>query len=311
MQRRTILNSIAAAAAGVGLMTAGNRAARAQGAGTGAPVGRVPPVPFIGTADGTQLFYKDWGRGKPIVFIHSWAMNADMWDYQTVAFAGREQRCVAYDRRGHGRSSQPGQGYDYDTLADDLAAVITHLDLREATLVGHSMGGGEIVRFLGRHGAGRIARIVLLAPTTPFLLKTADNPDGIDGKIFEHVRTTIARDYPKWLVDNARPFVMPETSQAMIDWLIGLMLQCPLKVALDLNRAVIDTDFRAELRAVKVPTLVIHGDADKSAPLPITGQRTAQLIPGATFKLYEGAPHGLFVTHKDRVNADLRAFIQG
>ncbi|MGH2589034.1 MAG: alpha/beta fold hydrolase, partial [Dehalococcoidia bacterium] len=260
--------------------------------------------------DHTSLFYKIWGAGNPVVFVHSWALNADMWQYQMVHLAGLGVRCITYDQRGHGRSDQPGGGYDFDTLADDLAAVIDHLDLHEVTLIGHSMGGGEIVRYLSRHGAGRIARLALIAPTTPFLLKTADNPDGVDKSLFEHARAAWRRDFPKWLMDNARPFVVPETSPEMVHWVAGLMQQCSLKAAIDLNHAVTETDFRAEMPAITVPTLIIHGDADVSAPLDLTGRRSAHLIPDSRLTVYEGAPHGLMFTHIDHLNDDLRAFIQ-
>lgn len=266
---------------------------------------------FVETRDGTRLYVKDWGRGKPVVFVHSWALNADMWQYQMVDLVDRGHRCVAYDKRGHGRSSQPDTGYDYDRLADDLASVLEQLDLRDVTLVGHSMGGGEIVRHLSRHGASRVARIALLASTTPFVLKTADNPDGVDRAMFDFVRAAIRADFPRWLEENARPFVTPETSDAMLDWLKGLMLQCSLRAALECNVAVTETDLRADLRAITLPTLIIHGDADASAPLGLTGERSAKLIANARLEVYRGAPHGLFVTHRERLNADLHAFISG
>jgi len=259
-------------------------------------------MPSYETRDGTRLFYIDWGDGPPVLFVASWALNADMWAYQMPFLVDRGLRCIAYDPRGHGRSDRPGHGYDYNTFADDLAALIERLDLRGVTLVGHSIGGGVIVRYLTRHSAGRVARVVLLAPSTPFLLKTEDNPDGVDTAAF-------ARDFPKWLADNARPFVVAETSPEMVQWVQGLMLQCSLNAAIDLNRAQVATDFRPELPGVTVPTLVIHGDVDVSAPLELTGRRTAALIPGARLTVYEGAPHGLMFTHTDRLNADLLAFV--
>jgi non-heme chloroperoxidase len=263
----------------------------------------------IAAADGTLLFCKTWGSGRPVLFVHSWALNSDMWQYQMVALAARGFACSAYDQRGHGRSGQPGHGHDYDTLADDLAAVIAGLDLTDLTLVGHSMGCGVIIRYLTRHGAGRIARTALLAPITPFLLKTPDNPEGIDRGAFETVREAMRTDFPKWLDDNARPFVTTDTSVAMIDWLKGLMLQCALKAAIDCNIAVSETDFRAEMAAIAVPSLIIHGDADVSAPLALTGERSAQLMPNARLIVEPGAPHGLFVTHMARVNTELAAFM--
>lgn len=305
MHRRHVLKSAAASAAG--LAAAGGEAVRA---------GNVFQAPSVRTRDRTNLFYKEWGMGKPVVFVHGWAINSDMWQYQMAYLAARNLRCVAYDRRGHGRSGQPGRGYDYDTLADDLAALIEHLDLREVTLVGHSMGGGEIVRYLSRHGAGRVARAVLLSTTTPFPLKTADNPDGVEEARFEELRAALGKDAPQWFASGAPGFfgaglpgysVSPEMSQ----WGVGLCLQTSLKALIDCNRAVAGTDFRGELRKVTVPTLVIHGDSDQSAPLDLTGRKTARLIPGSQLKVYEGAPHGLFITHMERLNGDLLAFAKG
>ncbi len=267
-------------------------------------------LPFIAAKDGTALYYKDWGKGRNVVFASSWGMNSDMWQYQMTPMVSQGFRCVAYDRRGHGRSAQPAHGYDYDTLADDLGVVIEQLDLREVTLLGHSMAGGEIVRYLSRHGAGRISRIVLIAPTTPFLLKTPDNPDGVPKEAFDQVRAQLSADYPKWLVDNARPFFVASTSQAMIDWVLRLMTVASLKALLDCNQSFVEADFRAELPKIGVPTLIIQGDKDASTPLDLTGRKTAKLIPGAELKVYEGAPHGLMFTHMDRFNRDLVAFAQ-
>jgi pimeloyl-ACP methyl ester carboxylesterase len=286
-------------------------AARGAAANAVASTENAPRTPFIVTRDGASLFYKDWGNGKPIVFVHSWATNSDMWQYQMIHLTGQGLRCVAYDNRGHGRSSDPGQGYDYDTLAGDLAAALERLNLREVTIVGHSMGCGVVVRYLSRHGARRIARAALVAPTTPFILKTEDNPDGVDGRIFERLRAMWSKDFPKWLSDNARPFFSPETSPEMIQWGLRMGMQTSLKAVIDCNRAVTNTDFRAELPKITVPTLIIHGDADVSAPLELTARKTARLIPGSQLKVYEGAPHGLFITHMDRLNRDLHDFIKG
>jgi len=311
MHRRNVLKSVVSATAGAGMFAAAGSSARGRGAKTEAATAQALRTPFIVTRDGASLFYKDWGKGKPIVFVHSWALNSDMWQYQMIHLAGQGLRCVAYDSRGHGRSSDPGQGYDYDTLADDLAAVIERLNLREVTLVGHSMGGGEVVRYLSRHGAKRIAHAVLVAPSTPFILKTEDNPDGVDKRVFERLRATWSKDFPKWLADNARPFFTPETSPEMIQWGVRMCLQTSLKALIDCNRADTETDFRAELPKITMPTLIIHGDADVSTPLELTGRKTARLIPGSQLKVYEGAPHGLMFTHMDRFNRDLLAFIKG
>ncbi|WP_437672130.1 alpha/beta fold hydrolase [Sorangium sp. So ce131] len=267
--------------------------------------------PFVEAQDGARLFHRDWGAGKPVLFLSGWALSSEMWGYSMTDLVDHGLRCVAYDRRGHGRSSDPGRGYDYDTLADDLAAVLEQLDLREVTLVGHSMSGGEIARYLSRHGGGRIARAVFLAPTTPMLLRAADNPVGLDRGLFEQARAAMRADYPGWLADNAPPFFVDDTPPAVRGWVQHLMLQCSMKALLDCNRASVEADFRDDLRRIAVPTLVLHGDRDVSAPLALTGERTAALIPGSRLVVYEGAPHGLFITHRERLSRDLLAFAQG
>jgi non-heme chloroperoxidase len=267
---------------------------------------------FIRTADAVNLFYRDWGEGEPVVFVAGWSLPSDSWNYQMLALSEQGLRCVAFDRRGHGRSSDPGGGYDFDTLADDLAAVLDVLDLRGVTLVGHSMASGEIVRYLTRYGGNRVTRIALLGATTPLLFKTADNPYGIDASYFEAFRREeLMRDFPKWIEDNVPPFVTPETSPQMRDWVRGMALRTSGKALFDTNRAVTTADFREELPKITVPTLIIHGDRDATAPLDITGGRTADLVPGAKLRVYEGAPHGLFVTHIDRLNWDLLDFARG
>jgi len=308
VDRRNLPKTVALAAAGAGLMASGNKVSAATSPHTSKA--KTMRLPFIAAKDGTALYYKDWGSGTNVVFLSSWGMNSDMWQYQMTPMVSHGFRCLAYDRRGHGRSAQPAHGYDYDTLADDLGALIEQLDLHEVTLVGHSMAGGEIVRYLSRLGAGRISRIVLVAPATPFLLKTPDNPDGVPKEVFDQVRAQLSSDYPKWLVDNARPFFVAETSQAMMNWVLGLMTLSSLKALLDCNQAFVETDFRAELPKIGVPTLIIQGDKDASTPLDLTGRKTAKLIPGAELKVYEGAPHGLMFTHIDRFNRDLIAFAQ-
>ena len=270
----------------------------------------VAPQPFAVARDGTRLQCSAWGEGAPVLFLHSWAMQARMWDYQFAALAPHGLRCLGFDRRGHGLSDQPADGYDYDTFADDLAAVIEAQDLRDVTLVGHSMGAGEAVRYLTRHGSGRVKRLALLAPTTPFLTRTPDNPAGLPAAAFEAMRAAWMADFPGWIAENSAAFFTPATSTALMDWAVRMMLEIPLPVALACNRAVAGTDFRAELARVDVPCLVIHGDADVSAPLALTGAPTAALIPGCQLKIYERAPHGLMFTHTDRLNADLLAFTQ-
>ncbi|RDS83610.1 alpha/beta hydrolase [Dyella monticola] len=262
----------------------------------------------ITTRDGVSLYWREWGQGAPVLFVHSWALQSRMWDYQFAALGDR-MRCLAFDRRGHGRSDCPPTGYDYDTLADDLADVINTLDLRELTLVGHSMGGSEIVRYLTRHGSSRVKRIALIAPVLPYLTKTADNPLGVPEEKFEMVRALWQNDFPKWIVDNTPPFFIPETSEQMMQWGARLLMETSVPVAIECNRAVTCTDFRAELPKIDVPTLLIHGTKDASVPIDLAGSPTAALIPHCTFKVYEGAPHGLMYTHAEQLHADLCAFV--
>jgi non-heme chloroperoxidase len=266
--------------------------------------------PFIEAQDGTRLYWTQWGVGRPILFLNSAGVSTQMWDYQMVEFADQGYRCIAFDRRGHGRSDRPLGGYEYDTFADDVASVISALDLQDLTLVGHSMAGGEIVRHLTRHGSARVARIVLLAPTTPYLMKTADNPNGVPQSTFEALRASWRRDFPKWVADNTAPFFVPETSPAMMQTFAALLMQCPVQVAIACNKALTTTDFRADLAKISVPALVVHGDRDASAPLALTGKPTAELIPGCRFKVYQGAPHGLMYTHMERLNTDILQFVR-
>jgi non-heme chloroperoxidase len=265
---------------------------------------------FIETRDRVGLFFRDWGTGKPVVFLHGWGLNSEMWQYQMAHLAAHGFRCVSFDRRGHGRSTDPGRGYDFDTLADDLGTVLERLDLRHVTLVGHSMGCAEIVRYLTRHDATRIARVAMVSMSLPFVMKTADNPDGVDKAILDSQRASWATDFPKWLGENARPFFSPETSQQMVDWGIRMCLQTSLQAILESNRIDVEVDFRPELPGIKVPTLIVHGDNDVSAPLDFTARRVAKLVPGSKLKIYERGPHGLMFTHTDRLNADLLEFVK-
>ncbi|KAA0677945.1 alpha/beta fold hydrolase [Roseomonas genomospecies 6] len=265
---------------------------------------------FIHTDDGVALFYRDWGGGKPVVLLSSWSLNSDSWAYQMLALAEHGYRCIAYDRRGHGRSSDPGVGFDFDRLADDLATLLDTLDLRDVTLVGHSMSCGEIIRYLSRHGSHRVSRTVLVGTVTPTLSRSDDDPDGIDPAVFEAFRSDcLMRDFPKWLEDNIRPFMTADSSADMMAWVKSMALQASMKALLDCHRATTSTDFRRELQGIAVPTLLIHGDLDVSSPLGITGRKTAELMPNATLTVYEGAPHGLFLTHMDRFNRDLLTFL--
>ena len=263
------------------------------------------------TADGVRLFYRDWGEGPPVVFLASWSLPSDSWAYQMLALSAQGFRCVAYDRRGHGRSSDPGYGYDFDTLADDLAAVLTALDLRDVTLVGFSMGTGEIVRYLTRHGSGRVARAALVGATTPFLLQTANNPDGIDPSVFTTFQSeSLLHDFPRWVDDNLEPFA-PGASPGMKNWVRDMALRTSAQALLECHRTLTTEDFRGELARMTVPTLLVHGDQDVTSPLELTGRRPAAALPAAPRVGAGGAPHGLVLTHMDRFNGDLLSFVRG
>ncbi|QYU69880.1 alpha/beta hydrolase [Leptolyngbya sp. 15MV] len=261
-------------------------------------------------ADGTRLFLRDWGEGPPLVFLAGWSQPSDVWSTVMLTLAESGHRCVSYDRRGHGRSDDPGHGFDFDTLADDLAAVLAALDLRRVTLVGHSMAPGEIARYLTRHGAARVAGLTFVSPTTPMLARAPDNPDGLDPALFAAIRAALAGDFPAWVDANLDAFVTPNTSRPTREWLRGLTLGCSLRAAIELNRAIAEGDFRAELRAIRLKTLVVHGDADASAPIELCGRATASLIPGARLTVYPGAPHGLLVTHAACLVSDLVDFVR-
>jgi pimeloyl-ACP methyl ester carboxylesterase len=310
MYRREILKAAATAAVGGAALIAGDGHILAASERSPGPARRAGS--FVHARDGTELFVRDWGRGAALVFLSGWALPSDIWAYQMAPLAEKNLRCIAYDRRGHGRSSDPGRGYDYDTLADDLADVLEALDLRSVTFVAHSMAGGEVVRYLTRHGSTRVARLVLVGTTLPFMMKSADNPDGIDPAVFEQGRRNVLlKDFPKALNENMRPFVVPDTSGEMLEWVKGLMLQCSMQALVECNRALTATDFRGASAKIDVPTLLIHGDRDVSAPLALTARKAASLIPHARLAIYEGAPHGLLLTHASRLNDDLLAVTGG
>ncbi|HLJ91424.1 MAG TPA: alpha/beta hydrolase [Candidatus Angelobacter sp.] len=264
----------------------------------------------ITTKDGVDLFVQDWGSGQPIVFLSAWAFNSNVWGSHMAAFTEHGYRCVAPDRRGHGRSDVPNHGYDADTLADDVAAVIEQKDLRDVVLVAHSMGSIEAVRYCARHGMDRIARLVLAAPTTPFLTQTADNPDAIPSGAIESQYAAIAGDYPKWIADNEEPFFMSDTVPETRNWIKSMMLSVPLPVALACRRAIAAADTRVDLQKIVKPVLILHGDKDASAPLPLTGAKTAKLIANSRLIVYPGAPHAIILTHRERLLADMLAFIE-
>ena len=306
MFRRVLLKGVAALAAGSGIVATGAAPVfAAQKKET--RVGQ-----FIRSSDGTDLFFRDWGRGRAIVLLAPWSLNSAWWEYRMADLADAGFRCVAYDRRGHGRSAEPTDGYTFDTLADDLRAVLEELELSDVTLVGHSMGCGEVVRYLSRHGSDRIARIVLVSTITPFMLKTDDNPDARDATIIANVRKNLTKDRAHAIAAAAPAFFgVPKNSvsQEIMDWWVRMMVdQCSLRVQLVLHKMSNETDFRPELRKISLPTLLIHGDIDVSAVLEITARKTAPLISGCLLKVYEDAAHGLPITHADRLNADLIAF---
>lgn len=271
-------------------------------------------MPYIQAAGGTELYYTDWGSGPPVVLIHGWPLNSQMWEYQAPVLAAAGHRVIAYDRRGFGKSAQPWSGYDYDTLADDLAAVMDTLDLQVATLVGYSMGGGEVARYLSRHGAARVARAVLLSAVTPFLLKTADHPDGADQAVFDRMLDGLAADRPNFLAAFGKQFFGAgllnfTVTTEILEWALWMAMSGSPKATADCVRAFSATDFRADMAAFTMPTLIIHGTADATVPIDISARAAARLIPGARLAEYDGGPHATFFTNKDQLNADLLAFM--
>ena len=308
MDRRETLKAVALAVGGSRLLAGHVESEAVPTLNNNSRESRSNWQPYVETSDGTHLFYQDWGTGKPVLFIHGLGSSSQQWQYNMVPLSMQGLRCVAYDRRGHGRSTHPGRGYDYEMLADDLTRVIGKLDLQGVTLVGHSMGAGEIVRYVSRQGANRVARIVMVGPTLPFILKTADNPDGVDRSVLEQLRASWCKDFPKWVTDNARAFFTPETSDAQVQWGVNLMVQTSLKAIIECNLALTETDFRHELTRITLPCLIVHGDKDVSARIDFTGCRTANLIKGSQFKVYPGAAHGLFITHAEQFNKDIAAF---
>jgi non-heme chloroperoxidase len=268
------------------------------------------------TKDGTQIYYKDWGVGTPVVFSHGWPLSADSWESQMLYLAANGFRCIAHDRRGHGRSSQPWQGNNMDTYADDLSELIETLNLRRAVLVGFSAGGGEVARYIGRHGTKRVAKAVLVAAVTPFMLQTPGNPIGLPITKYDENRARSMADRSQFYKDIASgPFYGAnrpgaKVSQGVMDrfWLQGIM--AGHKNTLDCIKAFSETDFSNDLKQFNIPTLIIHGNDDQIVPIAVSALRAAALIDNATLKIYEGAPHGLTDTHKDQLNADLLAFLQ-
>lgn len=268
----------------------------------------------ITTRDGVRLNVKDWGTGKPVILIHGWPLSADSWDDQAMAIADAGFRAIAYDRRGFGRSEQPWGGYDYDTLADDLAAVVEGTKATDAVLVGFSMGGGEVARYLSRHGGKGVSRVALVGSIVPYMLKTSDNPNGVEHAVFDQMTLRMREDRAKFFADFFPMFfgsgmLSSPVSDEVIEWARGLAMMASLKATLGCAFAFATTDFRKELAAFTMPTLIIHGTGDKTVPIDTSARAAAKGIPGATLIEYDGAPHGLFATHKERLAEDLLKFI--
>jgi non-heme chloroperoxidase len=270
----------------------------------------------ITTKDGTQIYYKDWGTGRPVVFSHGWPLSADSWEAQMVFLASAGYRCIAHDRRGHGRSSQPWSGNEMDTYADDLSELIETLDLKSAVLIGFSAGGGEVARYIGRHGTKRVAKAALISAVPPLMLKTAANPGGLPMEVFDGIRRSSIADRSQLYKNLAGgPFFGAnrpgaKVSQGMIDsfWLQGM--QAGHKNTFDCIKAFSETDFTKDLKKFDVPTLILHGDDGQIVPIGASAHASAKLVKNATLKVYPGAPHGLADTHKDELNADLLAFLR-
>jgi non-heme chloroperoxidase len=267
------------------------------------------------TTDGTEIYYNDWGTGQPVVFSHGWPLSADAFEDQMFFLANRGYRCIAHDRRGHGRSGQPWQGNDLDTYADDLAALVKHLDLRHAVHVGHSTGGGEVTRYIGRHGTSRVAKAVLIGAIPPLMLKTEANPGGLPIEVFDGLRAGVVADRSQFFKDLSMPFYgynRPEAKESAgvreSFWLQGMMAGLPASYFC--IKAFSETDLTADLKTFDIPTLILHGDDDQIVPIGASALLSAKLVKGATLKVFKGAPHGMCTTLKHEVNAELLAFLR-
>lgn len=270
---------------------------------------------YLNTRDHTKIYFNDLGgKGEPVILIHGWPISSAMWEYQCLALLEKGHRVIAYDRRGFGKSEQPREGYDYDTLADDLKDLLDHLSLASVKLVGFSMGGGEIARYLGRHGSSRVSKTVLISSVVPYMLKTSDNPEGVPEKNINEIISGLKEDRPHFLASFTKDFyganlINSPVSKEILEWTSFMAYQASPKATIDCVTSFGKTDFRPDMKAFTMPTLIIHGSADKTVPPEPTGKQAAKMIPKASFKLYDGAPHGLFVTHKNQLIEDLLSFL--
>jgi len=300
MQRRVVMKSIS-----MGITLAATSAASAASVDTRptSQAKRMRSGPFVQTDDGTRLFYRDWGEGTPVLFCHPWGLNADIWEYQLTELSDQGFRCVAYDRRGHGRSEDPGRGYDYNTLAADLAAIIGQLDLREVTLVGYSMGSAEVLHYISRYGKDRISRLVLVSPVAPASEKHSVNESFI---------AALKKDRPAFMADSIPLFLGRNStvSPAMTQWVLEQFLLSSPKAVIECTRTIASDDHRPLLRTLKIPTLIVQGDKDEVCRLELTGRKLAEAIRHSELRIYEGAPHGIALTHRDRFTRDLMGFIR-
>lgn len=265
---------------------------------------------YVKTKDNVKLYFKSWGNGRPVILMHGWPLSADTWDEAAMAIADAGMQAIFYDRRGFGRSGQPFDGYDYNTLSDDLAAVMEHTQARDAAIVGFSMGGGEVARYMSRHSGKNVSKAALISSVVPYLLNTPDNPKGVDAAVFDKMKQGMQKDRAHFFAGFFKDFYGDSVSDEILQWSLKQSLEAGFKATLACAEAFATTDFRPDLKAFSVPTLIIHGTKDKTVPIDPTGRESAKCIAGAKLIEYDGAPHGLFATHKERLVADLLAFLK-